>query len=594
MEVHIVSNGENKKDSVNDTNGKVDKGLDNGSDVNKNKVADNNNEQGSMEKCESADEHSTTNKSILDEIKKDDRKTYASATYDNKHDMSRKLFEVPTEVDENGYEYVVLGVGRVGYARVMVEVSAKKCLPDIIEMIYRNKNGGEICRKTVNVVYDWTPPRCSHCCVFGHSDKMCKFCVSNEVPKDVNNTVESSTDKENKSEEGNKNDGKKNDGFEEVRYKKNNGGNKGKRSVSNFNNNGQRKVDGNQNVKQNKFVYQTKVIKEQGEPSNSNKTATKSPVKSPVIAPLNNNNGPCTPNSRKAWKVQGEILEELKRSANKFAGLEVPDDVVEDGNVQNNDKRMNGNGIEENDVYPDKNGIAQGMEGEIIEGIDKGVGLSTTDKQNEVRKYIDDERLHMSGIIETQLKSKKLQKIGDNIFKSWSWVHNMRMCDKGCRIMLGWNSGIVNVNVIHYSKQSMLCKVETITGNMAIFCTIIYAANSGNERRELCKVLEKVQGQQWVNMEWQDLIEHLASMYNGNAINSVVRRLCLAICVYMIWQERNFRLFRDESRSVDLIFQIVCETVKNRLSGLIVKKSVAVKKVEETWNVKFHGTGLKV
>ncbi|PWA73149.1 reverse transcriptase zinc-binding domain-containing protein [Artemisia annua] len=108
------------------------------------------------------------------------------------------------------------------------------------------------------------------------------------------------------------------------------------------------------------------------------------------------------------------------------------------------------------------------------------------------------------------------------------------------------------------------------------------------------KVLEKVQGQQWVNMELLDLIKQLASMYNGNAINSVVRRLCLVTCVYMIWQERNFRLFRDESRSVELIFQIVCETVKNRLSGLNVKKFVVVKKVEETWNVKFDGTGLKV
>ncbi|PWA72494.1 Myc-type, basic helix-loop-helix (bHLH) domain-containing protein [Artemisia annua] len=447
MEGHVVSNDVNKTDSVNGTNGKVDNDLATGSDVNKSKVAvvDKSKEQGNMEKCESVDEH--------DEIKKDDRKTYASATYDTKLDMSRKLFEVPTEVDENGYE---LGVGRVGYARVMVEVSAKKCLPDIIEMIYRNKNGGEICRKTVNVVYDWTPPRCSHCCVFGHSDKMCKVCESNEEPKDANNTVEVSAEKENKSEEGKENVEKKNDGFEEVRYKKNNGGNKGK---GHNNNNGQRKNDGKQNVQQNQGVYQKKVNKEQGESSNSNKT-TKSPVKSPVKAPLNNNNVPGTPNSRKAWKVQGEILEELKRSANKFAGLEVPDDT---GCLGNNECSM-----------------------DLKIGCWNIRGLSTTDKQNEVRKYIDDERLHMCGIIETQLKTKKLQKIGDSVFKNWSWVNNMRMCDKGCRIMLGWNSDIVNVNVIHYSKQSILCKVEIVTGNMALFCTIIYAANSGNERKDLC------------------------------------------------------------------------------------------------------------
>ena len=36
-----------------------------------------------------------------------ENKSYARATYDPKLNISRKLFEVPTEVDENGYEYVV-------------------------------------------------------------------------------------------------------------------------------------------------------------------------------------------------------------------------------------------------------------------------------------------------------------------------------------------------------------------------------------------------------------------------------------------------------------------------------------------------------
>ncbi|PWA66857.1 reverse transcriptase zinc-binding domain-containing protein [Artemisia annua] len=146
------------------------------------------------------------------------------------------------------------------------------------------------------------------------------------------------------------------------------------------------------------------------------------------------------------------------------------------------------------------------------------------------------------------------------------------------------------------------CKLVWFSQNIPKFAFILWLAIQGRRQIHMStyysnglwsRVLEKIQGQQWVNIEWQELIEQLANLYNGNAINSVVRRLCLATCVYMIWQERNFRLFRDESRNVELIFQIVCETVKNRLSGLNVKNSVAVKKVEEIWNVKFAGTGLK-
>lgn len=48
------------------------------------------------------------NNSKIDEAKMDngtmENKSYARDTYDPKLNISRKLFEVPTEVDENGYE----------------------------------------------------------------------------------------------------------------------------------------------------------------------------------------------------------------------------------------------------------------------------------------------------------------------------------------------------------------------------------------------------------------------------------------------------------------------------------------------------------
>ncbi|PWA49031.1 ATPase, F1/V1/A1 complex, alpha/beta subunit, Zinc knuckle CX2CX4HX4C [Artemisia annua] len=294
LEKDSVSNGGNKEDSVNNTYDEVNKGIDIGSGVNKDKVADNNKEQGSMEKCELAGEHSGTDKGILDEAKRNDRKTYASATYANKIDMSRTALASrvgkPLVMDNVTADMCRLGVGRVGYARVMVEVSAKKCLPDIIEMVYRNKNGGEICRKSVNVEYDWTPPRCSHCCVFGDSDKMCKICDNSEAQKDESKASEKLSGPESNLEADKGNKGKQNYGFEEVRYKRNNGGgNKGK--------------------------------------------------------------GPAN---------YGEILEELKRSANKFAGLEVPEEVMTDSNLNGKKKNKSGIDSEENDVYPDMNGLAQG------------------------------------------------------------------------------------------------------------------------------------------------------------------------------------------------------------------------------------------
>ncbi|GJU87422.1 RNA-directed DNA polymerase, eukaryota, reverse transcriptase zinc-binding domain protein [Tanacetum coccineum] len=67
------------------------------------------------------------------------------------------------------------GIGRLGYARVLVEVNANKGLEDYIDVMYRN---GEQFVKKVRVEYDWKPPMCSHCIVFGHTNSKCPRVVS--------------------------------------------------------------------------------------------------------------------------------------------------------------------------------------------------------------------------------------------------------------------------------------------------------------------------------------------------------------------------------------------------------------------------------
>ncbi|GJZ78142.1 hypothetical protein Tco_0642814 [Tanacetum coccineum] len=49
------------------------------------------------------------------------------------------------------------------------------------------------------------------------------------------------------------------------------------------------------------------------------------------------------------------------------------------------------------------------------------------------------------------------------------------------------------------------------------------------------------------------LITKLSRMQNGNTIGSIIRRLCLAACVYLIWQERNNRVFRDVRRETLIV-----------------------------------------
>ncbi|PWA88620.1 reverse transcriptase domain, Reverse transcriptase zinc-binding domain protein [Artemisia annua] len=89
------------------------------------------------------------------------------------------------------------------------------------------------------------------------------------------------------------------------------------------------------------------------------------------------------------------------------------------------------------------------------------------------------------------------------------------------------------------------------------------------------------------NLEWNGLINDFANQSNGNSIGSIIRRLCLAISVYLIWQERNCIIFRNEFREWEDLYNIGCEIVKMRLLSLTMKPSKAVFKAQADWEVLF-------
>ena len=101
---------------------------------------------------------------------------------------------------------------------------------------------------------------------------------------------------------------------------------------------------------------------------------------------------------------------------------------------------------------------------------------------------------------------------------------------------------------------------------------------------QLWKNLQLKLGIKGNEQSWERTVNKLAEMYNGNSIGSVLRRISLAACVYFIWQERNFRLFRGISRKWEEVLKIVIDTIRMRMS-LHYKPSLAVSKVEEQWDV---------
>ncbi|GKD56971.1 retrotransposon protein, putative, ty1-copia subclass [Tanacetum coccineum] len=107
------------------------------------------------------------------------RKKVAYPVVANYEDVSTvsvwvKLHGVPvTAFSKDGLSAIATKLGMSSYARVMIELRADVELKDniIVAMPKITREGHYTCN--VRIEYEWKPPRCSSCKVFGHIHEEC-------------------------------------------------------------------------------------------------------------------------------------------------------------------------------------------------------------------------------------------------------------------------------------------------------------------------------------------------------------------------------------------------------------------------------------
>ncbi|GJZ38640.1 RNA-directed DNA polymerase, eukaryota, reverse transcriptase zinc-binding domain protein [Tanacetum coccineum] len=312
-----------------------------------------------------------------------------------------------------------MGNGRVGFARVFIEVEACKGLPNQVEIMYKNKDNMETGRKNVKVKYDWKPPVCSFCSVFGHRIENCGLKSRKQTSYNAKQPVK--------------------------------------------------------NVKNHQGVV------------NGNKVDKGSP------------------NGR---NVNKEVIDNIRRIANKFSAL-IDNPNEEGSNVDVNELIEKGG-----EVVPY---LTEYMDFKIASWNARGLGKIS--KQNAVKNLIFDEKLSIYAILESRLKGSKVKRIGDKVFGRWSWLDNAHVFNKGCRIMVGWDSSKIHCMMIHTSDQAMLCLVEILSTRERLLCTFIHAETVGRLRRQLWADLSTYKSicnnNPWVLMKYVNVSLNFEDHFEG-------------------------------------------------------------------------------
>jgi len=151
-------------------------------------------------------------------------------------------------------------------------------------------------------------------------------------------------------------------------------------------------------------------------------------------------------------------------------------------------------------------------------------GLNLSLKQNEVQNVIRENGLSLCAILESHVEGKNIKRICNKVFKDWEWVSNADSCGASAnraRIIVGWDSTSMDVNVLTHDDQVMHMQILFKGTKNMMYCSIVYAANYYVTRRGLWKNLKMhkcvVKNDPWVLMGDFNTTLHLDEQTAGSS-----------------------------------------------------------------------------
>ncbi|GJY27406.1 reverse transcriptase domain-containing protein [Tanacetum coccineum] len=315
--------------------------------------------------------------------------------------------------------------GKNTYARGLVEVSALTPLKDSLIVAILYPDGSRHSLETVEIKYEWYPPRCDLCKIFDHRDS--------DSPKRAKVVQTTTVD---------------NDGFTQVTRKHGKGTQAG-------------------NYKQ---VAGIRVVQK---PSNNDEDA-------PSSHQTTSNKDLEQPNSRPSVNMDEGI--DVISLWNSFGTLMETDKTLDAADPT----YFKSNGTDYNDALEDDAEEVEEVFHDQVGGsfnkikLNNVKGASTPNEE-----IIPENNLCLCAILESHVANSNLQGLCSKVFKFWHWTSNMLSCVKGPQIILGWNPDIVNVVLISCDDQVMHICVYFKADKKEVLCSFVYAHNRYTQWRAL-------------------------------------------------------------------------------------------------------------
>ncbi|KAJ9563335.1 hypothetical protein OSB04_008495 [Centaurea solstitialis] len=460
----------------------------------------------------------------------------------NKEGISRiaSALGVPQQMDACTTSMCDKAWGRPGFAKVLVEVWAVGDLKREVEVVIPSLSGNGESSVKVKVEYVWEPSQCSHCLVFGHKVSACAkaVAVKNKMakggkvddegfitverkqwrPKGVDKPTSSGVVKEavldppvgtakltslNTLEKPI---------LEEV--------SKGDPPIVDVDDDVNMEVPVVIEASSVSDLEKDKGVKDSGIPEFTLPTNTDYVTTTRGVPghPFRQSVGSTVKNytARSGVFIASSGPSTVGGSANAFSPL------ANLGDAEEHPKKNKGSAERSNSGGKQSRGVPRDGKGGI-RACWNIRGLNAPDKQREVKSFVRVNDINFFAILESHLSCDALSSVVNNVFGRWSWVSNQSVSLHGTRIIMAWNSAVMDIMIIETHAQFIHCEVRLRGVVQPWFCTVVYGANNSILRRQLWSGLRKFRAIMG-NQPWVIMGDFNAMLFPHDALGGVSRR----------------------------------------------------------------------
>jgi len=79
-----------------------------------------------------------------------------------------------------------------------------------------------------------------------------------------------------------------------------------------------------------------------------------------------------------------------------------------------------------------------------------------------------------------------------------------------------------------------------------------------------------------VSPNWSDIVDWLSTQAHSKSSTDIVGRIVVVASTYYIWQERNIRIFRNQTRPPNILSDSIISVNRYKIMGLKLKKTPRV------------------